>query len=84
MTVAKLTKEQTVTVAKVLVRTTTLLKGRAFDLARMSFSSDRQFDAYRFEMKNYESYLRQGFMSALVAAGLTDDPMTAAELAELK
>ena len=81
---AKLTKDQTLALARIFVRAQNILKGRALDQARACLASDRQFDQFKKTIKDGEFGLRQGFMEALVQAGLTDDPVAPSEMAGLK
>ena len=80
----KLDASQTQALMRLLVRSTNKIKGRSLDQARMAFSSDRQYEEFRKELKDYESGLRKVLMGALVDAGITDSPLSNEDLMRLK
>lgn len=79
-----LTKDETLAIARIMVRAQNLLKGESLDQARACLSNDRQYEQFKKIVKGKEAALRQGLMDALVAAGLTKTPLTTEEMARLK
>jgi hypothetical protein len=83
---AKLNREESLALARVIVRALNTLKGYAIDNARMSFpetADDRQFKQFSVSLKNKEQGLRQFCLGALVDSGISAE-LTQSELFEMK
>jgi hypothetical protein len=81
---AKLNRDETLALARIVVRSMNLLKGKALDQVRAAIPNDRQYEQIRKIIKDHESGLRVATMNAITAAGLTDSPVSAEELRGLK
>ena len=83
---ARLTREESLALARVIVRAGNNLKGRLIDQARMAFpetKEDRQFKQFAKSAKDTESSIRHATIKALVEAGVMES-LTNMEIHNMK
>ncbi len=79
----KLTKEETLQLARLVVRSLNKVKGDALDHGRLALTNDRQFEQMTKLLKNHEQGIRSILFQSLEELGITA-PLEPEELSRLK
>lgn len=80
---AKLSKQESLDLGRLVVRAMNKIKGNALDHGRVAISNDRQFDQFTKFLKSSEQGVRAALFSALADLGIAE-PLDQMELERLK